>query len=289
MEVRAVQRVEQILGWPTDVVEIDHHFRGVRASLSQDEYTSATNKTPHSLILFVPGNPGAVGWYIPMLEDIVKTLGPGFGCRAISYAGHGVGAEFVDNDPGGKGRNRDVSVSWTVDGQVAHKIAWLDDIVLPRWRRRHAKSDKNPSSKPNMIFLSHSIGAHLINRLLILRPDILSVTLKIVHLMPFFRFDPDEQLKKSFLSTVARSPHLAVPFLQSIIRIARSLPSGWVNNLMKDVAQISDSRDRKLAWDLYKQPKFIKNFLELGLEEIREVPELHDVSCGNVNLLQLCR
>ena len=71
--------VVKMLGWPTDVVSIDF----------------AEAKPPHTYLLFVPGNPGLVGWYIPALVSILQQLGSGFAIRGVSYAGHGIAEETV--------------------------------------------------------------------------------------------------------------------------------------------------------------------------------------------------
>jgi hypothetical protein len=59
---------------------------------------------------------------------------------------------------------------------------------------------------PRFVFVSHSIGAHLVQRLCVMREDILERTDLLVHLMPFIRFDPCQAHKKTILSTVAGEP-----------------------------------------------------------------------------------
>lgn len=58
-------------GWETDTVSIDY--------FSEDPQNSITNNSaiikPHTIILFVPGNPGCVGWYKKFLYSIVESLG----------------------------------------------------------------------------------------------------------------------------------------------------------------------------------------------------------------------
>ena len=41
---------------------------------------------------------------------------------------------------------------------------------------------------------------------------------------------------------------------------------------------MSQPNDRKLARELYSQPLYARNFLKLGTEEIREIPEVHDIN-----------
>lgn len=111
-----------ICGWPTDTVSIDH--------------AAAREVRPHTLLLFVPGNPGVIHWYVETLSRIVEELGGGYAARGVSYAGHGVGEDVVGSDEdhaesfdgknlrekvrgGAKGEDgrRDMSVAWTMEGQ----------------------------------------------------------------------------------------------------------------------------------------------------------------------------
>ena len=50
---------------------------------------------PHTAFIFVPGNPGCIGWYMPFLESIVTQLGVGYVVQGISHAGHGVRGDIV--------------------------------------------------------------------------------------------------------------------------------------------------------------------------------------------------
>uniref|UniRef100_A0A7S2UIV0 AB hydrolase-1 domain-containing protein n=1 Tax=Attheya septentrionalis TaxID=420275 RepID=A0A7S2UIV0_9STRA len=128
---------------------------------------------------------------------------------------------------------------------------------------------------PRFIFISHSIGSHLVQRGLILRPDILKQTELILHLMPFVRFDPPT-LPKAWLSTVASSPDAAIFGLQMVSRMTKSLPRTWIDVYMERMAGVEDAKGRQLAIDIAQQPTFAKNFLMLGTEEIRDIPEVHD-------------
>lgn len=109
MEVQE-ERID-ICGWLTDVVSIDH-----------------PNKTDHSkwrtILLFIPGNPGVIHWYVSFLCNILQHLGEGFAVRGVSYAGHGVGDEVVGSDTDhARGvsiaTQKKMDVAWTMDGQGA--------------------------------------------------------------------------------------------------------------------------------------------------------------------------
>jgi pimeloyl-ACP methyl ester carboxylesterase len=243
--VVVTKSVVNLLGWPTDVVSID---------------PLASSKV-HTTLLFVPGNPGLVGWYIPALVSILEELGPGYAARGISYAGHGVTQDIVhveahESSPGEE-QQRNVQIPWTVNGQIEHKLAWMDSIL---------QEDSN-----NLIFLSHSIGAHMIQRMLVLRPDLLSQTVAIIHWMPFIRMDAPWQQQVQ-LDTVAHRPDMAISVGKRVLScMSKSMAQ------MAFSKSIPDVEGRELAVNLISHATFVRNFLELGTEEIRDLPQLPDV------------
>ncbi len=277
------QGVSTISGWPTDVASIDYYD----SDISKDD--TAIIIPPHTVFMFVPGNPGCIGWYLDMLFTIVQKLGVGHAARAASYAGHAVGDEKIqvggenDRQRSGYSTKKKSDFAYTIDGQVEHKIDWIDSIIEEmdsiRGNSSIAKTEmlsQNGRRPIKFIFISHSIGAHLVQRLLLLRRDILLQTKLIIHLTPFYRFDPDSFFQKNLLATVANEPQLAISVLKSVGYIFSKIPSKIVDLYMEKVAGIPNEKDRNLAKELYMQPQYAHNFFELGTEEIREVPEVHD-------------
>ena len=169
--------------------------------------------------------------------------------RGVSYAGHGIDEEVIgtNNDHmqsidgeqldermksvGDRDDGKDMCIPWTMEGQgeeyilvwcqwcllhnvcaqgshiivisVMHKIKWIEWIDKD-WRQQY----NTPT--PNLVFITHSIGAHFVQTLLLRRPDILRRTLHVIHLMPFFRFHPP-LFQKLFLSSSARSYKFMIP------------------------------------------------------------------------------
>ena len=264
---RVRKSVQTICGWPTDAFAIDYDDN---AGQSQEPDLRRREASPHTVLLFIPGNPGCCSWYQNLLLQAVKRLGHGYAVRAISYAGHGVGANIVGSESGLDNDGRSNAIVWTIDGQVEHKIQWIDGLLATDFDGR-GKSDL-----PRFIFVSHSIGAHLVQRLCVIREDILERTDLLVHLMPFIRFDPCQAHKKTILSTVAHSPDAAVRFLWTASRLASKMPKSMLDKCLEYFAGVDDKEGRQLALELVCQPRMAHNFLTLGMEEIRDVPERHD-------------
>ena len=251
------EKVVTILDWPTDAVSIDY-----------------VDIRPHTYLIFIPGNPGLVGWYIPALASILQSLGPGFAVRGISHAGHGITDETVQVEEQlsstdaaavaatDVGTPRNVQIPWTVNGQVLHKMAWIESMGELSF----------DNQRPRLIFLSHSIGAHMVQRLLVLRKDWRRRTLAIVHWMPFLRMEAPPSIQFR-LDTVAHHPDYVIGVGKRLLQVT---PRRVKEYILQN--QVPDQRGLALAVELVEHPTFVRNFLELGTEEVRDMPQLPDVS-----------
>jgi hypothetical protein len=207
--------------------------------------------------------------------ELIRRLGDGFAARAASYASHSANQALVTNHNIHNFDNRDSSVAWTVDGQVEHKICYIDYVLSEIESSPREKSESNLRSGPKILFLAHSIGAHMVERLLMLRPDILCRTLGVLHLMPYIRMKSFPS-KQNLLDFGAASPQVLVGVASSIMRVLSLLPETTVDSLGKSAFEDDDGR--LLAVQLLRQPTYARNFFNLGTEELRDVPEVIDVS-----------
>ena len=264
------RNVETILGWPSDTFSVD--FRAADdTGRGQD-----LRNFPHTVLVFIPGNPGLVEWYLPMFVQLVERLGPGFAARGVSNAGHSTKSDSAVNVEQWKDSpDRDISIPWTVDGQVYHKCAYMDTVVHELNALEKQWGFPESAESPRFIFVSHSIGVHFTQRLCILRPSILARTRLLINLMPFTRMKAPRS-KQRLLDFVAANPEQTIRVHQGLMQILQQMPFQWVDLLMQGT--MKDKDGRKLAVELVRQPAFARNFFSLGLEEIRDVPEEFDVS-----------
>lgn len=260
------RNVETILGWPSDTFSVEFDTG------KGDDFRNF----PHTVLVFIPGNPGLLEWYLPMFAQLVERLGPGFAARGVSNAGHStlsdsaVNVEQWKNSP-----DRDISIPWTVDGQVYHKCAYMDTVLQEFNALKKQWGFPESAESPRFIFVSHSIGVHFTHRLFILRPNILERTRLLISLMPFTRMKTPRS-KQRLLDVVAAHPEQTIRVHQGLMRILQHMPLQWVDLLMQGA--MKDKDGRKVAVELVRQPAFARNFFSLGLEEIRDVPEEFDVS-----------
>jgi Lipid-droplet associated hydrolase len=278
--------VVEISGWPTDVVSIDY-----TTTTTADKEVSSSLVSAHTYILFLPGNPGLVGWYIPALYRILEELGPGFAVRGISYAGHGCTDDIVqveayegdtDDDASSNKSKRNVDIPWTLHGQLEHKMIWMEQYVLKN-------EDKNQPTtlRPQFIFLSHSIGSYFVERMLVIQSDWRYRTIANLYWMPFIRMAADSWWEQFKLDSVAQQlPQSMVMYVaKQMLHMFHT--SKYCNHLRHTWFQLTipDLYARDIAIRLTNQTTFARNFLELGLEEIRDLPQIPDVSTSIPTIL----
>ena len=72
--------------------------------------------------------------------------------------------------------SKNVQIYWTINGQIDHKIALIESMQQELQHRR-------------LLFLSYSIGVHMVQRLLVLRGDWQDHTTEVLYWMHFVRMD----------------------------------------------------------------------------------------------------
>ena len=87
------EEVIDIASWPTDTVAVEY----IHLDTTTTTTTTSPQKPPHTILIFVPGNPGCIGWYTPNLIELVTRFGHGFAARGASYASHSPNNESLSN------------------------------------------------------------------------------------------------------------------------------------------------------------------------------------------------
>jgi hypothetical protein len=83
--------------------------------------------------------------------------------------------------------------------------------------------------------------------------------------------------EQSILDWGARNP-------TTVVRVAKTAMLGLKGLPNRTIVRMMDHpKDGELALSLLRQPNYARNFFELGLEEIRDVPETIDVSKRTTN------
>jgi pimeloyl-ACP methyl ester carboxylesterase len=201
-------------GFPTKTLSID-----VLTSEGQPIF-------PHTVLVFIPGNPGLVDWYVRSFQSILGRLGPGFAARGVSNAGHA----FEDDLAAAATDKR--SIAHTLDGQSIHKCAYIDLLTEEFDIWRTSKPMRIRPSLPQWIFVCHSIGCHFLQRACMLRPDIICQTKLLIHITPFLRMSAPRRTQR-LLDWAASNGQPVISFSTSILNLLKQLPRSLLNEMLK--------------------------------------------------------
>lgn len=94
---------------------------------------------PDRLVLFIPGNPGVVGFYEHFLSRLYTELGGSVSVWAVGHAGHCL-------PDGGRDQHSDELQIDTLSGQIDHKRAFISRYISPLTQ---------------VFLVGHSIGAYM--------------------------------------------------------------------------------------------------------------------------------
>lgn len=250
--------------------------------------------------------------------DVLSGLGQGYAVRSVSHAGHGfLGNSNRDHDGSNdnfitdvedychlRGKNRgsgSVSplIPWTIEGQVLHKIAYFDRLlssIAEESRQRQIQTENYHTHQcqsscefmPNLkfILIGHSFGCHVIQRMCVLRPDILERISGFLFLMPYIRTKPSVAIDQRKLEFGASRPELLIALSIKITQALKFFPHSTFQSVIRKGLQI-DSGDSGGAEDeiianviakLLRNPLYPRNFFELGTEELRDIPNEIDIA-----------
>ena len=132
--------------------------------------TSAYHKPPlkqnpqgNDLLIFIPGNPGLVEYYITYL-DLIQQQHPTFEIYCLSQAGYQTTDEYIK-----EGAKR--YPIYNLEFQVQHKVNIIKDIV------------KQKSGPVNLYIFAHSVGAYITQRMVKQLIDSEQITIKFIGLI----------------------------------------------------------------------------------------------------------
>lgn len=106
---------------------------------------SAKHSDNSPLLVFIPGNPGLIDYYITYL-DIIAERHPEFDILAISHAGYQTSGDYLTDG------NTGDQTYYDLDYQVAHKVNILKEQIL--------------NGHTDLYFLCHSVGGYITQRVI---------------------------------------------------------------------------------------------------------------------------
>lgn len=110
--------------------------------LTSEYWIAARTKTPSSgLLVFIPGNPGLIDYYVTYMQ-IISDRYPNYDLLAVGHAGFQTSGDYV------KDGQEDQNDFYGLDYQVEHKVQILKKRVLQGDRKLN--------------FLCHSVGCYIV-------------------------------------------------------------------------------------------------------------------------------
>jgi len=302
----------RVLGWPTDVISVDprpHDISYSEFPLSGNHHHSNSSLSlVHTILFWVPGNPGQHDWYKSDFIDILSGLERGFAFRSVSHAGHGLFGKNNENESDtcknpitdikdycrprasrDSTGNASPRIPWTVEGQVLHKVAYIDSLLASiqkehlAHRNRKCKRERSYEFAPDLkfIMIGHSFGCHIIQRMCVLRPDILERVSSFLFLMPYIRTKPSFALDQRKLDFGGSQSELLIAISTKIFQTFKSFPKSLIRSAIRrglDDGNGEDDNITNVTSKLVTNPVYPRNFFELGTEEIRDIPNEIDIT-----------
>ena len=238
---------ELVCGVLTDA----YHFPSSWATTPEQERTTIVTD-----VVLVPGNPGLLPFYLPLLESLGRTL-----CSQ-NVCAHGFGlAHHTFSEEGDASSS--VGPGLGLQAQIEHVYNCVLSIITKRSR---------PS---RLVLIGHSIGAY-INIELASRRLINERLVAAIHLMPFIRWSNiplSHKTKLLLYKSVLQSPiEMVVNLLQT--RFSRMSLNERIRLVKSGTAADGHSADvLTLLAGRVPSAKLLKHFFAMGSDEIAAVPD----------------
>lgn len=195
---------------------------------------------PHVLV-FIPGNPGLVGYYTSFLKSIQNGKGKKLDIIGCSHAGHTYHSTEI----------------LSLDQQVEHKINLLN----------HLKSIYPKDTK--FYLMGHSMGSYISKE--ILKSDIDIKFEKVISLFPTI-YNINGTPNGSFLKTIAHPVSQFI--LPNVVAIISIFPVWWLVSILKMFSDLTHDLAQTSVLNLANK-NTVKSVLNLAKHESQQIVDLN--------------
>lgn len=226
---------------------------------------SASHNARSPLLVFIPGNPGLIDYYITYL-DIISERHPEFDILAISHAGYQTSDNYL------RAGNTGDQTYYDLDYQVDHKVQILKEQILKGHTELH--------------FLCHSVGGYITQR--VVRKLLKDSDVKdLVHVRFIGLICPTiVDIAKSQSGVYFTRLFSVLPLVQVCVFLITFLqlilPESWARLIIKNYIiarpRVTDARLRE-SWEnsldatfkIYLSHRIIRQTLTLAKEELETI------------------
>lgn len=233
--------------------EGEHAVKDVNGRPTQVlSFGNAEEDTTH--VVFIPGNPGVVGFYWQFLKALAASTETKFCLHAMSYPGHDVSGLLVARE-GARDR-------LNLEEQIEHKIAFIKDHV--------------PEGS-KLILIGHSLGCYMIMQ--ILKRNVLTNVqlLKIGLLCPVIARMAESPTGQRFGPFCKSHPLLGRALIRTASWLPKSFLTWFLDGKLETILGTPDVYRKDIvttAIDFVKQPPCVLNAIHIGIDAIDVVEEM---------------
>jgi pimeloyl-ACP methyl ester carboxylesterase len=206
-------------------------------------------------IIFIPGNPGVLGFYRKFLTSLATSTETKYTYRvyAMSYPGHDVNG-LSDDVKGSKDR-------LSLEEQIEHKITFIRDHVPEGGK---------------LILIGHSLGCYMIMQML-RRNSLANIQLvKIGLICPVIACMAESPTGQWFGPFCTNHPLLGRALIQSASWLPRFFLRRVVSKKFEDIFGASDYMEDivSTAINFVKEPPCVMNAIHIGIDALDVIKEM---------------
>jgi hypothetical protein len=209
-------------------------------------------------IFFVPGNPGTLEFYTDFLDKFlcmcraIKDLSYRINLHAVGHANHHLNKASDASD------NEHTGMQHGLDFQIQHLDCFIESIMS--------------ASNAKLLLIGHSIGCYMILEVICSNVLVRERTVEIIQLMPFMIWQNIPTHHKTLLQTYIKTLPYSLYIIRQFAYRFISLPSTcrWI------ITRLSTTLSEpylSIVSDRLFSRRLVKNFLRMGEDEIRKVPQ----------------
>lgn len=219
-------------------------------------------------VFFIAGNPGTLHFYISFLEKLFKGIVGSadfvaydvIECHGVGHANHHLEDSSFDLSatPGD-------AESFNLEFQILHKLSFISSVL-----KRCPDDATSEQSNCEIMLIGHSIGAYIVIDALQRCEQLTFQTKHIVLLMPFISWSRLPYFQKIKLSSYSALHPISDSFVTSIASPILTLEPSTKRMLVSRVTTLKGEPLKTVADGLMNM-RLLRNFLAMGIDEIRDV------------------
>lgn len=217
--------------------------------------TDDGNADDRTHVVFIPGNPGIVGAYLPFLKSLALSthMNANLKITSMSYPGH---------DESGIPHGMEERGMYSLEEQIQHKLAFINETV---------------PLKSKLVLIGHSLGCYMIMQLLKRNALANHRVVKVGLLCPVVANMAESPAGMMFGPLFKNHPYVG----KALIHTASWLPTSFLHNRFEKAfverlrtPDLYRSSLVSLVVDFLQRPHCVMNAVSIGVDSIDKLQEL---------------